>query len=84
MPLYAWIDPEELQEFEDPRISKQSGHMKVVRLSALSNGRLYPPRNIPGTHFCQRLSRPQSHTVAGKVKSMKNPNDLIGNLQNIL
>jgi hypothetical protein len=27
-------------------------HMKVVRLSALRNSRLYPPGNIPGTHFC--------------------------------
>jgi hypothetical protein len=27
-------------------------HMKVVRLSALHTGRLYPPGNIPGTHFC--------------------------------
>jgi len=25
---------------------------KVVRLSALDKGRLYPPGNIPGTHFC--------------------------------
>jgi hypothetical protein len=27
-------------------------HMKVVRLLALRTGRLYPPGNIPGTHFC--------------------------------
>jgi hypothetical protein len=27
-------------------------HLKVVGLSALSTGRLYPPGNIPGTHFC--------------------------------
>jgi hypothetical protein len=26
--------------------------MKVVRLSTLSTGRIYPPGNIPGTHFC--------------------------------
>jgi len=26
--------------------------MKVVRLSALRTGRLYPLGNIPGTHFC--------------------------------
>jgi len=25
---------------------------KVVRLSPLSTGCLYPPENIPGTHFC--------------------------------
>jgi hypothetical protein len=27
-------------------------HMKVVRLSALNTGRLYPPGKFPGTHFC--------------------------------
>ena len=27
-------------------------YMKVVRLSALRTGRLYPPGNIPGTYFC--------------------------------
>ena len=33
-------------------------YMKVVRLSALRSGRLYPERNIPGPHFWLRLSRP--------------------------
>ena len=36
---------------EAPR-SQDSWHMKVVRLSALRTGRLNPPGNIPGTHFC--------------------------------
>jgi DNA polymerase II small subunit/DNA polymerase delta subunit B len=35
-------------------------------------GRLYPPEYIPGTHFCYRLSRPQPHIAAGRIKSMKN------------
>ena len=35
--------------------------MKVVR-SGLRTGRLYPPGNIPGTHFCQRS---QGHSAAG-------------------
>jgi len=39
------------QEAEDPRF-QDNRHMKVVRGSALRTGRLYPPRNIPGTHFC--------------------------------
>jgi hypothetical protein len=56
--------------------------MKVVRLSALCTGRLYPPPppgNIPGTHFCQRLSRPQGHSVTVRIMSMKNSDDTIGN-----
>ena len=52
--------------------------MKVVR-SARRTGRLYPPGNIPGTHFCYRLSRPQGHSVAGRIMSIKNSNVTIGN-----
>jgi len=37
------------------------------------------PRNIPGTHFCQRLSQPQGHSAVGRIMSMKNFNDTIGN-----
>ena len=45
--------------------------MMVVRLSALSTGRLYPPGNIPGTQLCYRLSRTQVHSAAGRM-SIKN------------
>jgi hypothetical protein len=38
-----------------------------------------PPGNIPGTHFCYRLSRPQGHSAAGRIMSMNNSNDTIGN-----
>jgi len=48
-------------------------------LSALRIGRLYPLANIPGTHFCYRLSQPQGHSAAGRIMSMKNSNDTIGN-----
>ena len=41
-------------------------------MSALRTGRIYPTGNIPGTHFCQRLSRPQGHNAAGKIMSVKN------------
>jgi len=58
IPLQAWTGCREVQDpgFQDNR------HMKAVRLSALGTGRLYPPppRNIPGVHFCQRLSRPRT------------------------
>jgi len=53
--------------------------MKVIRLSALHTGRLYPPRNIPGTHSCWRLSQYQGHIAAGRIMSMKNSSDIIGN-----
>jgi hypothetical protein len=60
-------------------------HLNVVRLSALRTGlyplpfTLLPPGNIPGTHFCQRLSRPQGRSATEKIMSMKNCNYTIGN-----
>ena len=45
--------------------------MKVIKLSSLHTGRLYPPVDIPVTHFCQKLSRPQSHSAAGRITSKK-------------
>jgi len=53
--------------------------MKVVRLSFQRTGRLYPPGNIPGTHFCYNLSRPQCHSAAGRIELIKKSNDTIGN-----
>jgi len=53
--------------------------MKVVRLSALRTGRLYLQGNMPGTHFCYRLSRPHGLSAVGRITSMKNYNDAIGN-----
>ena len=70
--------PRGFQEFESPRF-QDNRHMKVVGLSALHTGRLYPAGNIPGTHLCQRLSRPQGQSAAGRIMSMKNSNDTIGN-----
>jgi hypothetical protein len=45
--------------------------MKVVRLSSLRTGRLYPS-------FCKRLSQPQGHSAAGKIISVKTSSDTIG------
>ena len=66
------------QEVEAPRF-QDSRHMNVVSISALGNDRLYPPGNIPGTHFYQRLSKTQGHSAAGRIMSMKNSIDTIGN-----
>jgi hypothetical protein len=38
-------------EVKDPRFQDKR-HIKVVRLSAVGTGRLYPLGNIPDTHFC--------------------------------
>jgi hypothetical protein len=43
----------------------------AVRMSALRAGRPLPPRKIPGTHLCQRLSRPQGHSAAGRIRSIE-------------
>jgi len=40
----------------------------------LRTGRLYP-KDTPGAHFCQRLTRRQGHGAARNINSMKNPND---------
>jgi hypothetical protein len=60
------------------QISRKSSHEggKVV---SPTQRPLLPPRNIPGTHFCWRLSQPKGHSAAGKIMSMKNSKDIIGN-----
>jgi hypothetical protein len=42
----------------------------AARLSALRAGRPLPPRKILGTHFCYRLSQPQGHSAAGRIRSV--------------
>ena len=50
-PITCLDRPGGSQEVEAPRF-QDSRHMKVVRLSALNTGRLYPSGNIHGTNFC--------------------------------
>ena len=56
-------------------ISRQSAHEGGKVVSPKHRPPL-PPGNIPGTHFCWRLSRPQGHSATGRVMSMKNSNDI--------
>ena len=76
-PITGLHRPLGLEELEAPRTYNRQ--MKVIRLLALCTGRLYPPGKIPGTHFYQRLSRPQGHNATGRIKSLKNSSDSIGN-----
>jgi hypothetical protein len=60
---------------------------QISRQSARECGNVIRPRhrqtlhpgNNPGTHFCQGLSRTQGHIQAGRIISIKNPNDPIVN-----
>jgi len=38
-----------------------------------------PPRKYSWYYFCQRLSRPQGHSAARRIMSIKNSTDSIGN-----
>jgi hypothetical protein len=76
-PITVLDRPRGLQAVEASRFQDKR-HMKVVR-SALRIGRLYPPENIRGTHFCCRSSQHQGHSGVGRFMSMKNSNDTIGN-----
>jgi len=46
----------------------------MEQLSAPHTGCLYPPWNIPGSHLCHSLSRPQRNSQARRMMSMKNSN----------
>jgi hypothetical protein len=60
---------------------------QILRQSAHDGGKVVgptyrpplTPKNISGPHFCWRLSRPQSHSAAGRFISMKNSIDTIEN-----
>ena len=74
--LHCWTGPECSRRLCS-QISRQSAHEggKVV---SPKHRPLLPPESIPGTHFCQRLSRPQGHSAAGRITSMKNSSDTLG------
>jgi len=61
--------------FPDYVTMAQNGR-KVV---SLTHRPPLPPGNTPGTHFCQRLSRPQDHSEIGRIISVKNSNDTLWN-----
>jgi hypothetical protein len=61
-----------------PQNSRQSAH-ECGKVVSPTHRPPLPPGNIPGTHFCWKLSQIQGHSAAGSIISMKNFNDTIGN-----
>ena len=53
--------------------------MKLVRLSALGNGHLYPQEIFLVLVSLRGWVDPQGHNTAGRIMSIKNSNDTIGN-----
>ena len=77
VPLQAWGGPEGSTKLRFPDfITTAQDGIKVV---SLTHRPPLPPGNTPDTHFCQRLSRPQGHSVTGRIMSLKNSYDKIGN-----
>ena len=60
-----------LQETEAPTASIQTSH-ECGKVASLTQRPFSFPGDIPRTHFCCRLSRTEGHSVARKVRSMKN------------
>ena len=77
IPLQAWTGPEGSRRLKLPDF--KSRHIKVVKVSALGTGRLYPPEMFLVLISVKRLSQPQCHSAAGRIMSMIKSNDTIGN-----
>ena len=76
VPLQAWSGPEGSRKLRFPdfmTMAQDGGKVSPMHRPHL------PPGNTPGTHFCWRLSRPQGHSATGRIMSLKNSNDTIGN-----
>jgi len=74
VPLQARTGPEVSRKFY---VTMAQDGGKIVNIT---HRPLLPPENIPGTHLCYRLSRPQDQSAIGRIMSIKNSNDTIGNL----
>jgi hypothetical protein len=71
--------PTGLWDVEASAFSRQSDHRWRWGCQSYAPRPLFTPRKIPGTHFCQRLIRPQGHSAVGTIRSIEKSSDLIGN-----
>jgi hypothetical protein len=64
-PLQAWSGPEGFRKL------RFSVYMTTARdggkVVSLTHRPSLLPGNAPGTHFCQRLNRPQGHSAIGRI-----------------
>jgi hypothetical protein len=60
-----------LPGIEAPIFSRQSAHRWRWGCQPYEPAALYPHRQIPGTQFCQRLSRHQGHSAAERMSKNK-------------
>jgi len=69
VPLQSWSGPEDSRKlrFPDFMITAQDGG----KFDSLTHRPPLPSGNTPDTHFCYRLSRPQGHSVTGRIMSLK-------------
>jgi hypothetical protein len=65
VPLKAWSGTEGSRNLRSPDFltTAQDGGNTV----SLTHWPHLPPGNTPGTHFCQRLSRPQGHSAIRRI-----------------
>ena len=64
VPLRAWKGPKGSRKLRFPDFVTTA--QMVVGCQPYAPAAL-PPENVPGTHFCWRLSRPQGHSAIGRI-----------------
>ena len=62
--------PRGLQEIKVPKL--RDNDPRQCQVVSLTRRPLLPPENTRGTHFCQRVSRPQGLSVIGRIMSTNN------------
>jgi hypothetical protein len=74
------MEARRIWDVEAPTLSRQLTHKWRWGCQLYSRaGRPLPPRKIPGTHFCSIPSRPQVRSVAGRIRTIEQSNDFLGN-----